>query len=47
MGLYKGEVGGKQFRRTLTEQAREPDAGLHTLEVALEVVAEARARSAA
>lgn len=47
MGLYKGEVGGKQFRRTLTEQAREPDAGLHTLEAALEVVAEARARSAA
>ena len=47
MGLFKGEVGGKQFRRTLTEQAREPGAGLHTLEAALQVVAEAQARSAA
>ena len=47
MGLYKGETGGKQFRRTLTEQAREPGAGLHTLEAALQVVADARARSAA
>lgn len=45
MGLFKGEVGGKQFRRTLTERAREPDAGLHTLEAALEVVAESRQRS--
>lgn len=45
MGLYKGEIGGKQFRRTLTEQARAPDAGLHTLEAALQVVADARARS--
>ena len=47
MGLYKGETGGKQFRRTLTEQAREPGAGLHTLEAALQVVADAQARSAA
>lgn len=47
MGLYKGEPGGKQFRRTLTEQARQPDAGLHTLEAALRAVSDAAARSAA
>lgn len=31
LGLYRGQAGGRQFRRTLSEQAHQPDAGIEVL----------------
>lgn len=47
LGLFKGQVGGKLFRRELTEQARLRGAGIDTLERALQLVDQAAQRSAA
>ena len=47
LGLFKGEIGGRVFRRLLTEQARLPRAGISTLEAALSAVEQAQQRSAA
>lgn len=38
MGLYRGQPGGRQFRRLLSEKAGKPGADLRTLELALEAV---------
>lgn len=35
LGLFQGVPGAKRFRRTLSEQANQPGAGLHTIEQAL------------
>lgn len=38
MGLYRGQPGGRQFRRILSEKAHRAGAGLSVLEAALEAV---------
>ena len=38
LGLYHGEIGGKAFRRILSERAHVADAGWEAVEAALDAV---------
>ena len=38
LGLYKGQPGGKQFRRHLSENSYLPDAGIDVIMEALDLV---------
>lgn len=38
LGLYRGQPGGRQFRRLLSERAHRPGANLRTLELAMQAV---------
>ena len=40
LGLFQGVPGAKNFRRTLSEQANQPGAGIHTIESALSHLAQ-------
>jgi tRNA-dihydrouridine synthase A len=40
LGLYRGQAGGRQFRRTLSEQAHKADAGIDVLMNAVPAAAE-------
>ena len=45
LGLYKGEPGGKLFRRHLSQHAFRKDAGIEVLEDATALAEQARSRS--
>ncbi len=38
MGLFHGQPGGRLWRRHLSEKAHKPDAGVHTIHAALDLV---------
>lgn len=46
LGLYHGQVGGRAFRRVLSERAHRDDAGWDTIEAALEVTRPHAAKAA-
>ena len=44
LGLYRGQPGGRAFRRVLTQGAVKPGAGLEVIEAALAAVADESTR---